>query len=1033
MPFFLWLPASAQDQSVRAVSGIISNEFGEVVPGVIITSEDGQNITVSDKDGAYTLTVRGKNTFITYAYKGYRTEKVKLSGNSTGQREDLKLRYDNYEQDETINLGFTAYPRWKIAGSVASVDGTELAKSPVPNLASTFAGRLSGLITNEGSSEWARVNNSFYVRGAATNDLRNPVLVIDGFLVPTSPNQSMDYISAAEIETITVLKDASALALYGIKGAEGAIVITTKRGKVGELKISGNVDVSAQEFSTRPYTVNALEYVTLRNQAAFNTAPKDARGMYQVYSKYVVDKFIAGDDRTHYPDNNWYDMNLNRFAHMQRAGLNLSGGSDKVNFFSNVNIMNQNTNFKTVKQEKYDPNPNFQWANFRTNVDAKLTKSFRAYLNVAGNVKREKTTEGNQANPYQGIFDISPIVLGPLTTEGFLQKPANVPIALPVPLGENITTASAGSGVYGRINSQGYTQHTVTNIYSNFGLELDLSSVVPGLKASGSVGFQSNTVNSLATTRTYERYERILQAVNGTITSLDDMIFKLKGSTTNEALKLSKSASNYYNLNYRGNLTYQQNFGKHELTTLAYGMFQDVMNGEALTYKRVYAGIEANYAYDKRYVLTLNSGYSGSDQFARGRRFHFTPAVAAAWIVSNEEFMKAVPAIDLLKIKGSYGKNGNDETGMERYGYLDKITGVTENKIGNPMYAPEMTNKLNYGIEIGMFNGFRLSAEVFKSNTDNLLINGTDLIPSYQGLVSNFPLINAGKTENEGYEIELGYNRQVTKDLAINIGGYLAHNKNKIVKISEVMRTSDFIHQKRAQGFPVGQAFGYLIDYSNGNGFFNSQAEIDEWRAKKNEYSFNNNTVKMGDLKYQDLNGDGIVNDKDRVPLGTGGIPQYTFGITAGFRYKAFDLTALFQGRAKYKTLTNTLVGVDENFFADQQFSRIHLTAWTAERYANGEEINFPALSKTTTNVNRETSDFYLIDRSYLRLRNLEIGYTLPGSIAQAISASKIRFTLGGHNLLTWDRLKTKDYGPEGTYSTVPVARVYNVGLNVQF
>lgn len=1028
IPVFLCLPVSAQDQAVRTVSGTINNEFGEVVPGVVITSEDGQNVAVSDKDGTYILNVNGKSRFVTYVFKGYKTEKVKLSENSPAQKEDVRLHYDNYKQYETVNLGFTAYPRWKLAGAVAAVEGTELAKSPVANLASTFAGRFPGLITNENGAEWARVNNSFYVRGAATNDLRSPVLVIDGFLVPTSPNQSLDYISPSEIESITVLKDPSVLALYGIKGAEGAIVITTKRGKAGELKITGNVDVSTQEFTTRPYTVNALEYVTLRNQAAYNTAPNHAKGMYQIYSKYVVDKFAAGDDRAHYPDNNWYDMNLKRFAHMQRAGINLSGGSDKVNFFSNVNFMNQNTNFKTVKQDKYDPDPNFQWANFRTNVDAKLTKAFRAYLNVAGNVKREKTTETSQVNPYQGIFDLSPIVLGPLTTEGTLQNTTN-----PVPVGENITTASAGSSVYGRINSQGYIQHTVTNIYSNFGLELDLSSVVPGLKASGSVGFQSNTVNSLSTTREYVRYERILQASEGQITTLDDLIFKLKGNSANAPLKLSKSAGNYYNMNYRGNLNYQKNFGKHEVNGMAYGMFQDVMNGDPLTYKRVYAGIEANYAYDKRYVVTLNSGYSGSDQFARDRRFHFTPAVAAAWIVSNENFMKAIPAIDLLKIKGSYGKNGNDDTGMERYGYLDKITGVTENKIGNPLYEPEMTRKLNYGIEIGMFNGLRLSADFFKSNTDNLLISATDLIPSYQGLVSSFPLVNAGKTENRGYEVELGYNKQITRDLAINIGGYVAYNKNKISKISETRRASDYIYQKRTQGFPVGQAFGYLIDYSNGNGFFNSQAEIDEWRTAGNKYSFNNNSVKMGDLKYQDLNGDQLVDDKDRVPLGTGSIPQYTFGMTAGFKYKAFDLTALFQGRAKYMTLTNGSVGIDENFFADQQFSRVHLTAWTAERYANGEEITFPALSRNGTNVNKESSDFFLVDRSYIRLRNLELGYTLPGSVARAISASKIRFTLAGHNLLTWDRLKTKDYGPEGTYSTVPVARVYNIGLNVQF
>ncbi|HWK56801.1 MAG TPA: SusC/RagA family TonB-linked outer membrane protein [Parapedobacter sp.] len=924
---------------------------------------------------------------------------------------------DSLGMEEIIDLGFIRQQKDHLAGSISVVTGSELAKTPMPNLSSTFAGRFSGLLTNETSSEWARVKNQFWVRGGATGEMRNPIIIVDGLMILVRPELVLEYINPNEINTVAVLKDASTLALYGISGADGAIVISTKRGRIGKLEVNGRVDYSLQELSERPRTLNAFEYVSLRNQAAYND--NNALGKFQLFPEEVVNAYTAGGDPEHYPDNNWFDRYINRFAHVQRSSLNMQGGGEKVTFFSNVNFMNQTSNFIVEKNEKYKPDPLYRWINFRTNVDAKLNSVFRAYLNVAGNAVREKTTDENMADTYTSIFemppiiyDVTPVIIDPNT--GDIIHPG----------GEVVTSinSDASNSTYGRLNRQGYRQHTATNIYSNFGLEADLNQVIKGLKVLGNIGFQTNSPNTLGSLRDYERWTR-----DG---DWNELMFQKKGTNEHTPLTISKVGRLFYNLNYQVSGMYDRRFGNHQVSGYLYGMFQKYLNGDPLLYKRIYTGAIGTYVFDNRYVVTLGTGYSGSDNFARGRRFHATPAVAAAWIASNEHFFDQMQWLEFLKLKASYGINGNDQTGVPRYGYLDNISGVTEVSSGNPLYEPEKVHKTNIGIETKFKNGVSVAAEWYALKTDNLMINNTAYIPAYNGLVSSFPLINGGSAENTGVEIELGYDKQVNDKLSVSTYGYLNIGDNKIQKAGENLRTSDYVYGKRVQGFPIGQAWGYQVDYSNGNGFFNSQTELDDYLSTTN-YAFGN--PRVGDLKYVDLNEDGVVDEKDQVPIGYGILPRYTFGFQIGLTYRAFSFSALFNGRAKIKNLVHGNAGFYESAIRDGLYSPTHLSAWTEERYENGEPILHPALSLVSTTTNAAASDFFVIDRSYVRLRNVEVSYQLPASVVNAIDSKEIRVFVSGHNLITWDRLGDYEFGPENHYNTLSPARVFNFGVNVSF
>ena len=1005
------------------VNGVVQDELGKPLVGVVVNTVNGDNRTYSDEKGQYTISVTDESKALVFSFIGYASQKIAI-GDKTNV--DVNLKADSHNLDDIIQLGYSSQARRDISGSVASIRGEELEKFPVANLTQTFAGQFAGMTTSETYSEQSRSNTDLHIRGLATSRWSGPLVIVDGIICAYNSNQTLEYISPSEIESVTILKDASTQALYGIQGANGLIVITTKRGKHNGLKINTRFDESMQQVTTTPTIYSSADYAEMRNQAAYN----DGHGLNYLYSDEQIAKYRSGEDPNLYPNNNWYGRFFKDFASMQRFGIDVTGGNDKVQFFSNLNVMHQGGQFKT-EQPDYKTNPNYIWINYRTNVDMKLNNYLSAYINLSGNIKRERIPGAWAPTIYSSMFQIPSTMYGPVTPQ-VVDADGNILD----PGGKVITTERIDSPTFGLLNRSGYTRHTVTNISSQFGLNLDMSFITPGLNATGVMAYQTNAVGSLGTTQDYERWIKTDDPTT--------LTFKKKGSNNDTPLSYGKGSSYYYHLTYKTAMNYKRDFGKHSVTGMAYMFYQNLTKADTgspwcLPYNRVSSGFEATYGFDSRYLLKFDVGYSGSEQYARGYRYLTTPAISAAWVISNEAFLGNLKWLSNLKLRASYGKTGNDQCGLNRYAYLDNVTvsgggpigslqyNINENQVGNPYIQAEVSTKQNYGIDLGLFNALSVSVDVFKERMENMVVGAVSTVPLYQGIpLGNYPNVNAGIFENKGFEIAANYTKALNKDLTVSLGGSLSYTKNTIISWNEALRTEDYTYRKREEGYSCGQSWGYLVDYSNGNGFYNFQGEIDH---DTRTYSFGK--PRLGDLKYQDLNKDNVIDERDQAPIGSGQLPRYYYGISGGITYKSFDFSFLFQGVGKWTSIYSG-IGVYETSY-DGVFGALHRNAWTQERWNNGDEITAPALSLKKS-ISHEASDYYAYNRSYLRLKNVELGYTLPARVAKTISASKVRAILSGQNLLTWDKMKSNDFGPEaGSFDAIPVYRVYNIGVSVVF
>jgi TonB-linked SusC/RagA family outer membrane protein len=1023
--------AGYAQNAAHTLTGKVTDQFGNPVYGAVVNSGNGKNGTATDKKGDYILPIDDGSATVTFKYTGYL-----IAAESIGEKEtiNVQLSPDAHKLDEEIQLGYNSQLRRNFTGAAATITGTELERSPVANFGQTLAGRLAGLTALETYSELSRATTSMSVRGISFGRNTGPLVVVDGVLVPYNSDQTLAYISPTEIESIAVLKDASTQALYGILGGNGLLVVKTKRGRKGGLEMRARIDQSVQQATTTPTHYDAATYAELRNLAAKNDYMPGGDPFEAPYSDAAVAAYKSGSDRALYPNNNWYSMYMKDLAKMERVSVNLTGGSDKVQYFTNLNVMHQGGYFKT-EQPRYDANANNIWVNYRTNVDMNINKWIKAYVRLSGNIKRERTPGGgSNQDVYSSIFSIPSNVFGPLTPEvtdgsGKVIDPG----------GEVISNAPyIHNPAYGLLNRSGYVRHTVTNTTSQFGIDLNLDFITKGLSLTGTFNYQTNSVGSLATT---QNYTRVVRDAN-----IDDSLaFSPDGSDLNTPLAYGKSSSFYYHLTYNALLNYERSFGKHNVRALGYMFYQDLTKTDvnppfSFPYKRIHTGAEVTYDYSGKYFVKLDLGYSGSDQYATSSRYTSTPSIGAGWLISNEAFLKNNKVLSLLKIRGSYGKTANDQNGLPyRFLYMDdvRLTGggpigslqylVTENLRGDERISAEVSTKLNAGIDIGLFNAITITADVFNEKVNNLLVPAIGTIPAYQGIpLANYPSLNEGKFKNQGFEVSVDYTKEFNKNWGASIGGNLSYSKNTVVSANEAERSVDYAYKKQQEGYSVGQQFGYLVDYSNGNGMVNSQQELDN-----NTLAYTFGTPRVGDLKYKDLNGDGKLNDRDLAPIGHGSLPRYVYGINGSVRFKSVELNVLFQGVGDFTTIYNG-PGVYEASYGGL-FGALHNQSWTAERYAAGDAILYPALSAQQS-VNHQASDFFAYDRSFIRLKNLELSYTFSNRVANAIAAQNIRLLLSGQNLITWDKMKSKDFGPEGSgYLGFPVYRVYNLGLSVTF
>ena len=1031
---------SVEQPQKISIKGRVFDTKGQPIPGTTVIVKGTTTGTITDSEGQFSLEVPANTKTLLFSFVGFVTQEVPI-GNQTNF--SINLVEDVQGLEEVVVVGYGMQKKISVTGAISTVESKDMVHSSSASLANALAGRLSGLTSiQSGGGQPGQDDATMYLRGASTTNGKTPLILIDGV-----PRDNIRTLDANEVASVSILKDASATAVFGVRGANGVILITTKRGSEGKAELSMSAEQSFTSFTREPERLHSVEYMNLRNEALTND------GLAIAYSPEVIAKYadpLAGLDpnasdyaekaafrKYIYCDNDYYRMYIKRYAPQTRVNINIKGGTDKVSYFVNAAYLHQGGNLNTEPKSVlgYDPSTKMDRYNFRANLDYKITKSLKSFLNIgsyieqvnmpcAGTMYGDDTAWMMSDLIYQAQT-ILPITPGPTTIAGF-----------GAPAGKIVDPDYLDRSAFEVMNRRGYRNELRSNLNTSFGLDWDLSNqITKGLSVKGMISYDAKSTSVEQGAKTEQLYTANVDY------NTDQLSYSLSRSSES-LLSITKSVDSKYSINLQGSINYHRTFQKHDVSgmVLAQRDYWETTSGE-IPYNVLGVSARGVYSYDNRYFGEFNMGYNGSEQFAPGKRFGFFPAASVGWLITNEEFLKDNGILNSLKIRASYGKVGSDKIGSSRFLYQDNITidtgtlsslgngkAVSQGLLGNTNISWEVAKKQNYGFDFQLLKDFSGSFDYFIENRSDILITrGT--VPILQGVsLSYVPKVNMGKVDNHGYEIELNYNKFISKDLFVSAKGNFSYNKNTVKFYDEAIYDESYAYRYRTTGYSLGQAWGYRIDYSNGNGYFNSQEELDEYQ-KTTTYGFG--SPRVGDFKYIDLNKDGVINDKDQAPIGYSNIPRINYGFTLSTNYKAFDVTIFFQGVGKYSS-NYRAQGVYENIKLGTYFE-YQRTAWTAERYANGEKITYPALSTQST-TNHTANSFFIMNRSFMRLKNIELGYTLPEKILKIWGISKLRVYGSAQNLFTWDKLRMRHLDPENDNSMgYPVTKMLNVGLNVTF
>ncbi|GAB3657460.1 TonB-dependent receptor [Echinicola sediminis] len=926
--------------------------------------------------------------------------------------------------NEPVSVAYGMQRKPYVNASVFTISGEELVKSRSTNILIALQGRLPGLNIIQNNGEPGKEAFSTQIRGQNSPNSNRILYLVDG--VERDP-QGID---PNEIEKVTVLKDAAALAMYGMRAGGGAILIDTKRGFDGASKINVSFDQSFQSPTRKPNLVSAYDYAQMYNQRVANdTLFADAQDIAaggngldhrgtQFYSPFEMERYRLADSTEFYPVRNMVDDFMKDFSLMSRLNINFRGGSDAMRFFTSVSYMNQSGLFENDPFEKYsyDAKSKTNRFNFRTNLDISLSPTTEAYVNVGGYLERNNA-------PYIGAGQGWDFVLAKL-----YETPNNAHNDL-TPNGEVLVRRDRlnfrnRESVYGYLNRTGSQAETVTRLGNTFGIRQQISSV-KGLTLSGQVSFDVLSRSSQIRRRDYEAYE---VATFTDISGADSLGYALVPGTSNTTLADGQNKYFYYMYNFRARADYHRIFNqKHEVAATLLG--EQNRSQKQILLPNNFLGISGRfmYAYDKRYIAEANFGYQGSEQFHKDNRYGFFPSLGLGWVLSNESFLENSFAVNYLKLRGSAGTIGNEAFGYSesnQFLYITSWNGnATENQLGNENYQWETFSMYNLGAEATLWNSLYLSMDFFYNDNSNLVVNNIDIIPGgMMGLGgASLPPANIGASINKGFEIAAGYSKDLSKDWFVSINGNMSYSKNEIKDLAEVPYDETFAYPYRSKGYPISQYWGY-----RSAGLFNSQAEIDAWA----DQSALGGVPIPGDIKFVDLNEDGVVDQKDIAPLANASVPQTFFGLNVQTNYKLFDLSVFLNGA----TGRNVLLSGFGRWANRDNFTEYMKNAWTPEKVASGEKIVYPRLGNNTANY--RTTNYWIEDGSFLRIKNIELGFTLPEYISERLSAQSVRFYVSGLNLFTLDKLPNDDFDPEtaaGSNINYPLIKSYNAGVSVKF
>lgn len=1045
---------ASQNQKITVSGTVLDKTTNEPLIGVSVVVKGVANAgTITDMDGKFTLKLPYAEAPLVFSYLGYQPQEI-----IPGAKKELTvlLQEDTKALQEVVVVGYTKQRKETMVGSVATITTKDLTQSPTANINNALAGRLPGLVVNQYAGGEPGVDQSeLFIRGKATYGNQSAIVIVDGI------ERDMSYLAPDEIETFTILKDASATAAYGIRGANGVIVITTKRGKAAEkATVNLKASIGINQPIGFPEYLGSADYATLYNEARLNDAKMTGADVssLNLFSQQAIDNFrrAKGDNS----DGLGYDWDYYDFAFkpgmQEDVSLSIRGGTDKVRYYVLANYFSQGGNYKYSDAGEYDSQTRFTRYNFRSNIDININRYLSTRLDLGARIT-DRNAPGTTAGRLMTICATQPPYLPILVEEN--SHPQNEEY-----IQRNSRGMLYGDNIYrynilGELSRTGYLNEKNTYLNGSFAMNLDMGFLTKGLKAEIMFSYDASEgrwINRKLDTykdgyREYPKYATFMP-IEGSDAYMEGGHYTGAYKTGNK-YDIDQTIGNGFSHNASDGRTYIQARvdynrvfkDRHEVTAmLLANRGNRTVNNELAYHSQGITGRFAYY-YNQKYLMEFNCGYNGSENFAPGKRYGFFPAGSIGWVISEEPFMKKASWIDFLKVRASYGLVGSDNV-SSRFPYLafygggsgyhfgnnfgTEVGGTSEGNLANENLTWEKARKLNVGIDFTTLNQrLALTVDAFYEYRFDIItdMNG-DGIMGYPDIVGkDAALQNLGEVSNRGVDVELSWNDKIGKDFRYYIRPNLTFSRNRLEYKAEVARKNSW---RKETGKRLYENFVYVFDH-----FVANQDEAD--RLNKIGYQPWGQLI-PGDVVYKDLDRNGVIDDEDRTAMGNPRSPELMFGIPFGFQYKNFDFSVLLQGATNTSILLNGAAVFDFPQFEQDKIGRVkkmHLDRWTPETAATAK---YPALHYGTHDNNKNgNSSLFLYDASYLRLKNVEIGYNVSPNWLRKFHVQQARIYVQGLNLLTFDKLGDVDIDPETKSgdgaSWYPIQKVFNFGIDITF
>lgn len=1017
------LTAHAQNITVK---GVVVDARGEKIIGANVILKGNKSVgTISDLDGNFVLSVPKERSVLVISYIGMKAQEVRV----TGSKLISVVLEDDFEQlEEVVIVGYGQQKKASVVGAITQTTGQVLERAGgISDIATALTGNLPGVITTASSGMPGEEEPKIVIRGASSWNSSDPLVLVDGIERP------MSSVDISSVQSISVLKDASATAVYGVKGANGVILVTTKRGQEGKAQINVTANATMKAPSKLPNKLDSYDALMARNVAIENELSLNPDSWSYIKPQSIIDKYRYPanlEESERYPNVDWQKVLFKDYTMSYNANVNVNGGTSFVKYFASIDYVHEGDLFRLFDNGRdYNSGYGYNRINARSNLDFQITKTTVFKVNLAGSTGYKKTPYNNAgyssssdwsvAQQWAGAYNIAPDVFLPKYADGSWGYYPNI---------SNVTNSAENLSLGGTMNT------TTTQINTDFVLEQDLKFITEGLSVRGMVSWDNTFVewkrgiNDLYNDAQHKwinpdtgvaSYKKEYDNNTG-FDFMQGVMWNIEGGEV-------QNWATQRSLNYQMQLNWARTFDKHNVTAMGLFSRQESAIGSVIPSYREDWAFRTTYNYADKYFLEYNGAYNGSEKFSKENRFAFFNSGAIGWMISEEKFMKGLKFLDMLKLRASYGEIGDDNV-KTRWLYMNQwayggtssvdinrgespYTWYRESSVGNPDVHWEKVKKLNFGVDYSFLDGlFAGSVEIFRDKrTDILVDGGSRSVPSYFGATA--VTANLGKVRTKGYELELRVNKTFANSMRLWANFSMTHAENKVLEKDDAPLLDSY---RKTAGYSIGQNKSYIDA-----GYVNSYDQL----YGSPQHDTSDSQRLPGDYYIVDFNGDGVVDSKDQAPYGYSDTPQNTYNATIGFEWKGFSAFVQFYG------VNNVTRVVQLTSFGSQMNTVYDMGSWWSKDDMNADVVVPRWLSKTSGYSNGTQ---YYYDGSYIRLKNAEIAYTFYQPWVKKLGVSNLKVFLNGNNLWVWSKMpddRESNFAGSGSQGAYPTVRRFNLGV----